>query len=176
MPLDVKGGLCFANLNEMLQASEGFGRNFILTKWLKRERLAASDVFKMTDGINIIHTYYYHPGDVDVEDAEAINHYITYNAGTRMLFLFPEVRAYAHIHMLARSHTLSTFTQVLVLEDSDIEDIPAFVAKLRQVPFQTRINTDAGSFVRKVRRLFVHNRKEALSLPLAHPQHVNVME
>lgn len=107
MPLDTKGGLSFKNLNEVLKGSEGLGRNFILTKWLKRERLAASDVFKMTDGIYIIHSYYYHPEDVDVEGAEAINHYITYNAGTRMLFLFPEVRLFKPSIAFPYSYSIS---------------------------------------------------------------------
>lgn len=170
--------MCFANMNEMMESSLGLGKNFVLAKWLKHERLAASDVFKMTDGIYIIHSYYYHPEDEDVDDAEAINHYITYNAGTRMLFLFPEVSCVLALAlMLCHFHFATCLElQVMVLEQEDIDDIPAFIAKLRAVPFQTRINTDAGSFVRRVRRLFVHNSKEALALPIAHPHHVKSSE
>lgn len=162
----------------MLQESLGVGKNFVLAKWLKHERLAASDVFKMTDGIYIIHSYYYHPEDEDVDYAEAINHYVTYNAGTRMLFLFPEVSIVLVLaQLLCLIHSAASLEpQVMVLEQEDIDDIPAFIAKLRAVPFQTRINTDAGSFVRKVRRLFVHNSSEALALPLAHPHYVKSSE
>ena len=57
--------------------------------------------------------------------------------------------------------------QVLVLEDSDINDVPTFLSKLRQRPYQVRFATDKGSFARKNRRLCVKNTQEALSLPMA---------
>ncbi|KAL1527146.1 hypothetical protein AB1Y20_015828 [Prymnesium parvum] len=104
------------------------------------------DVFLKTEGVYIIHSNYFHPEDVDFDDAEAIPHYIVYNAGTRVLFLYPEV---------------------VVLEDEDIADIPAFVLKLRNVPFQTRLISDKGSYARRVRRLAVKNCQESKKLPMA---------
>lgn len=54
-----------------------------------------------------------------------------------------------------------------MLEDSDVNDLPDFLHKLRYPPFQIRLSTDKGSFARKVRRLCVKNSPEALSLPMA---------
>ena len=76
----------------MLAASHGYGKFFRLCKWQKRDNnRRAIDVFTMKDGIYIIHTLYFHPEDVEYDDAELIHHYVTYNAGTRTLFLYPEV-------------------------------------------------------------------------------------
>lgn len=92
MEATAKAGLSFDEMGKMLSSSTGLGKHFQLVKWKKREQqLAASDVFKMTDGIYIIHALYYHAEDIDYKDAEAIDHYMAYNAGTRMLFLYPEV-------------------------------------------------------------------------------------
>lgn len=92
MKVSAKSGLSFTDLNEMLANSERLGQLFSLVKWSKKTKLAASDVFTMKDGIYIVHSYYYHSDDIDFKYAEAIDHYIVYNAGTRVLFLYPEVR------------------------------------------------------------------------------------
>ena len=75
-----------------------------------------------TAGIYLIHTEVTHPEDWDFEYAELIDHYVAYNAGTRVLYLYPEV---------------------VVVLDSDLEDFEHFVARLRAPPFCMRLPTDS---------------------------------
>ncbi|KAL3908236.1 MAG: hypothetical protein SGPRY_009879 [Prymnesium sp.] len=59
---------------------------------------AVRDVFGLPYGVCIIYAYYFHPEDAELnvfEATEAINHYLVYNAGTRVLFLYAEAR---HLH------------------------------------------------------------------------------
>ena len=72
----------------------------------------------------------------------------------------------------APPHMPHFYTQILVIEQEDIDNLPKFIAKLRDIPFQTRISDKKGSFVNKVRRVFVENVKEAVALPWAHPDHL----
>ena len=87
-------GMSFNEMNVLLQQCTGAGKWFVLLKpWLHRQ-LAVSDVFQLRHGVYVIHSYYFHPEDANVhfsEAPEAIDHYIVYNAGTRALFLYPEV-------------------------------------------------------------------------------------
>lgn len=91
LPVDAPG-VPFTTMQEMLDMSSGLGSLFKLVKVHKRMRFAASDVFNMTSGIFIVHTYYFHAEDVGFKEAEPVHHYAVYNAGTRVLFLHPEVR------------------------------------------------------------------------------------
>mmetsp|Transcript_20505 Transcript_20505/g.51180 ORF Transcript_20505/g.51180 Transcript_20505/m.51180 type:complete len:360 (+) Transcript_20505:77-1156(+) len=90
-----KKGLSFNMLNNILKDSSGFGRLFILMNESSKDHEldSAVDVFSKKEGVYIIHSYYHHPEDVGFSHAEPIHHYIVYNAGTRVLFLYPEVRA-----------------------------------------------------------------------------------
>lgn len=56
------------------------------------ETSTASDVFRMTAGVFAISVSIYHEEDMGIEGAEPIGHYVAYNAGTRALFLYPEVQ------------------------------------------------------------------------------------
>ena len=51
------------------------------------------DVFRQSSGIFLIHCEVVHAEDFELEDrlTESVPHYIVYNAGTRVLFLYPEV-------------------------------------------------------------------------------------
>ena len=56
------------------------------------ETSTAADVFRMTAGVFAISVSIYHWEDMGIEGAEPIGHYVAYNAGTRALFLYPEVQ------------------------------------------------------------------------------------
>ena len=73
-----------------------------------------------------------HAEDADCQYADLIPHYVVYNAGTRVLFLNPEV---------------------VVVTDSDMEDIDTFMSRLRQAPYFVRITSGAARG--KIRRLWV---------------------
>ena len=59
--------------------------------------------------------------------------------------------------------------QVVVLEDEDLNNLPDFLQKLSQVPFQIKLNHDKGSFAKKARRLCIKNTFEASSTRFAFP-------
>ena len=86
------------------------------------------ELFMQTAGVYLIHTHVTHPEDWDFEYAELIDHYVAFNAGTRVLYLYPEV---------------------VVVLDSDLEDFEHFVARLRAPPFCMRLPT-YSSFVRQI--------------------------
>lgn len=94
-------GHSFAVINSLLQSSWGYGRLFVLLKEVDGTQFdSAVDVFKKKEGVYIIHSLYFHQEDVGFSHAEPIHHYIVYNAGTRVLFLYPEVQVcllYAYI-------------------------------------------------------------------------------
>ena len=74
--------------------SGGLGRVFELRQVRPLER--ACDVFLRTWGVYLLHTLYYDARDVEYIDAandfvEGIHHYATYNAGTKLLQLNPEI-------------------------------------------------------------------------------------
>jgi len=75
----------------MLDCAQGLGRAFELR--LVRSLDKACDVFLRTWGVYVVHTLYYDARDIDVIDTygEGIHHYATYNAGTKLLQLNPEV-------------------------------------------------------------------------------------
>lgn len=70
------------------------------------------------------------------------------------------------------SASFSALPQVIVLEQSDIDDTTTFMTKLREFPFCVRVNMERGTFAKKVRRLFVQNTKDANALPFAHKHHL----
>ena len=73
-----------------------------------------TEVFTQTSGVYLLSADVTHAEDADCEYAELIPHYVVYNAGTRVLFLNPEV---------------------VVVTDRDVEDILGFVSRLRQAPY-----------------------------------------
>ena len=74
-------------------------------------------VFLQPDGVFIIHCAVTHKEDYDWGCADTVPHYIVYNAGTRVLFLYPEV---------------------VVVLDEDLEDIEGFLQKLQKPPYLIR--------------------------------------
>ena len=78
------------------------------------------NLFCCTSGVYIIHAGVTHPEDWDVEYAEVATHYVVYNAGTRVLFLYPEV---------------------IVVQDADVSaaGLPEFVERLRAPPYLLRL-------------------------------------
>jgi len=88
----------FGEMNQMLQSSSGLGRLFVLTK-LRPELRSDREVFCLDAGVYIIHTYWYSMEDVHFFDdevelrdgTESFPHYVVYNAGTRVLYLNPDV-------------------------------------------------------------------------------------
>ena len=94
-------GMSFSELNTDLLQCQGAGKWFTLVNSRAHLQRAVCDVFGLPYGVFIIHAYYFHPEDADLnfpEAPEAINHQLVYNAGTRVLFLYPEAR---HPHVCA---------------------------------------------------------------------------
>jgi hypothetical protein len=117
LPPDRACGLSFSFLNRRLASSVGLGRFFTLcrsslpltltvtltltitlatlTSNLARVRpcglACIASVFAATEGIFIIGCLHFHDEDVLCSYAEGIPHYVVYHAGTRVLFLYPEV-------------------------------------------------------------------------------------
>ena len=92
------------------------------------------EIFMQQQGIFIIHCLYFH--DEDWEAAleyaspsspyakpQGVDHYIVYNAGTRLLLLYPEL---------------------LIVDQTDLDDLQAFERKLMQPPFKVHLPRDAG--------------------------------
>lgn len=77
-----------------------------------------ADVFHQPSGVYLIHCGVTHAEDYDWEFAETVPHLIVFNAGTRVLFMYPEV--------------------VVVLEE-DVRDIKRFFSKLQEPPFLIRL-------------------------------------
>ena len=107
---------------------------FRLRKLLLRD---VCDVFRQSSGIFLIHCEVVHAEDFDVEDCESVPHYIVYNAGTRVLFLYPEV---------------------LVILDEDIQDVPAFLARIREPPYLVRVASGDGTARQWVRQIWYNWR------------------
>ena len=93
----------------------------------------ASDVFTMTSGIFIITCTWFHYEDWDCQYAEGIAHYIAYNAGTGLLMLYPEV---------------------IIVLDSDRQDMQGFLKKLECPPYQVQFRTTSDSYS-DVRQLYI---------------------
>ena len=113
----------FKQLSEMMQPKF----------FLRRVLLGTlADLFCCTSGVYIIHTGVTHPEDWDVDDAELVPHYIVYNAGTRVLFLYPEV---------------------VVVQDTDLSEagLQTLVTKMRAPPYLLRLpSDDMRRWVRRV--------------------------
>ena len=67
------------------------------------DEMSCLDVFTLTAGIYVIHAFYFqaeNASDFDEEEpraTEAIQHYVVYNAGTRVLNLLSEVSTSAFV-------------------------------------------------------------------------------
>ena len=109
---------------------------FRLRKLLLRD---VCDVFRQSSGIFLIHCEVVHAEDFELEDrlTESVPHYIVYNAGTRVLFLYPEV---------------------LVIKDEDIQDVPAFLARIREPPYLVRVASGDGTARQWVRQIWYNWR------------------
>ena len=91
-----------------------------------------TEVFTQTSGVYLLSASVTHPEDADCEYAELIPHYLVYNAGTRVFFLNPEV---------------------VVVTDSDIEDMDTFMSRLSQAPYFVRFAPGAARGC--IRRLWI---------------------
>lgn len=140
--------------------------------------MSALDVFKLSAGVYVIHAFYFHSEDASFFDeknphhTEAIDHYVVYNAGTRVLNLLPEVSISDFGRVLLMLTQLLLPSQIVVLHDEDIADLPNFRAMLLE-KYHTRLNGSNGSFLRRVRRVWcqagAHSSDSGSLLPLTHP-------
>ena len=136
-------------MNEMFNCGSEVAQSFILRKLPARiER--TPDVFRETSGVYIIHARHYHADDLVDTAGEHIKHYITYHAGTRLLYLYPEA---------------------IVLEDEDLLDIPAFLTRIK-VPFQIELDVGPGSAHRWVRQLYSRCTPHSLHAPTVYRAYV----
>ena len=111
----------FSDLNTRFKMTQGLGSLFFLTisPILTTTFFSVRDVFSLPHGVFMIHCWIYHWEDVDFEYAEGVSHYITYNADTRCLTLYPEVCATLvshppppaphHLHRVRHPHSGSRF-------------------------------------------------------------------
>ena len=116
---------------------------------------------------------HYHPEDVDFpEVSEGIPHFISYNAGTRVLCTYPEVCGLLYLHsaLLLWMHAPQLCVQVVVLDDADVAD-PSLLLEtvLPKEPFLLRVQADVLASM-YVQRLAVILLDDAFQLPLAHPE------
>ena len=113
---------------------------FRLRKLLLRD---VCDVFRQSSGIFLIHCGVVHAEDFELEDrlTESVPHYIVYNAGTRVLFLYP-----------------CLYPEVLVIKDEDIQDVPAFLARIREPPYLIRVASGDGTARQWVRQIWYNWR------------------
>lgn len=108
---------------------------------------ACTDVFKQPSGVYIIHCRWYHHEEWDWEHAEGIDHYVTYNAGTRLLQMYPEA---------------------MVLDQADVDNKPALLEALAAPPYQLRFHAkDGGRLCRRLALRVSHTDALAtMALPL----------
>lgn len=131
LPRDQYDPAARASFKDMQTMLGGGGSDFELRKegidfdWVM-------EVFTQTVGVYLLYASVTHWEDADFEHAEVVPHYIVYNAGTRVLFLNPEV---------------------VVVDDSDMHDLAGFVHKISQAPYLVRLHQGAAR--RTIRRLWV---------------------
>jgi hypothetical protein len=83
--------LPFSAVNARLSSSSGLGQQFFVHKLKVPAGTRLKDVFLRPHGVYGIHCSFYHHEDIDFEFAEGIPHYMTYNADTRYLNVYPHV-------------------------------------------------------------------------------------
>ena len=140
-------------MGEMLQCGSEVGQSFELHKLPARIQ-CTPDVFRETSGVYIIHARHYHEEDLVDTAGEHIEHYMTYHAGTRLLYMYPEA---------------------IVLEDKDVLDIPSFLERIKQVPFQTEVDVGPGSAHRWVRQLYSRCTSHSLHAPTVYRGYVEAL-
>lgn len=131
----------FPMLNDLFSTSRLLGQCFELVH-VPRAFNSCDTIFTATSGIYLIHCWHYHPEDIVMvapngtpsAEVEGISHYISYNAGTRLLQIYPEM---------------------LVLEQADVRDPSALLARLREHPYLVALDTRPNSAKRWVRQLMV---------------------
>ena len=116
-------------MNKILSQAAGASL-FRLRKMVEKDLLLMG-IFLRTEGVYVIHCELYHEEDVGFEHAETVSHYITFNAGTGALYLYPEV---------------------LVVTNDDREDLVGFFGTLEQAPFLLKMNytEQANKWARRV--------------------------
>lgn len=87
----------FGTMQTLLANSTGLGRMFELRRFDKigNKMLSAADVFNFDQGVYVIHAFWFIAEVCDLPydqlGGEAVDHYVVYNAGRRVLFIYPEV-------------------------------------------------------------------------------------
>lgn len=94
LPPTANKNLPFSVMNARFASSELLGSLFFWKKPYRgsEARTSLRDLFYRTHGVFGIHCKVYHREDVDFEFAEGIPHYMTFNADTRYLNIYPHVR------------------------------------------------------------------------------------
>ena len=109
------------------------------------------DLFTQKIGVFAIQCAHYHAEDIDYPDeSEGIPHYIMLNAGTGLMYTYPEM---------------------LVLTDEDRHDLDAFFEQLKAPPYLLLFERRSPVKV-LTRQVFVEVSPRALELPYSHPSHL----
>lgn len=88
----------FGTMQLLLHRSTGLGRLFELRKLDKssdNQLRSSADVFSFEEGVYVIHAYWFIAEVCGLPreevEGEQVDHYIVYNAGRRVLYIYPEV-------------------------------------------------------------------------------------
>ena len=195
LPVGVGSAMSFSLLNKRMTMLQGPGK---WLRWVKDRSLkncllsavfqrssgacaclchhAPNDCFELSSiicssGVYGIYCNHYHAEDIeDFETSEGIPHFISYNAGTRVLNTYPEARIVYLIFfycMLILMQPSFVHVQVLVLEDADVADPSTFLRTVLRRPPYLLVVDDHIPALQKARRLGVALLSEAMQLPLA---------
>ena len=140
----------FAKLHHRLHMGpdESLGKLFFLRKPIAPMVTVVQDLFVERSGVFAIHCEHYHEEDIDYpEQSEGIPHYVMLNAGTGVLYTYPET---------------------LVLEDEDRRDLDSFFEKLKKPPYLLLFKRSTPVKV-LARQFFIAVSPRALELPYSHP-------
>ena len=143
---------------------------------------------RATEGVFIMHSYYFHPEDIDFSHAEPIPHYITYNAGNRVLNLCPEVRQHvAEVHFcigydtempaVACHRFSSSMTQISRTSRACSASLPPSTApRSTRIPAHTSAKSDVFTYVADgTRQRWPHFRgRTPLSHDSEHRMHIEI--
>ena len=181
------GSLCWADINKFIsmatnpQHEPSIASLFVYAKPMRSlvidETSTAVDVFRLTAGVFGISVSVYHEEDMGCSYAEPIGHYVGYNADTRVLFTYPEVRMWMCMCMsmcmcpcvCPCDYALLHVHKVVVLQPEDTVDPSSMLDRLKTPPYLISFNRAPNSFHRDVRQLFFKpDSKLAGVAPLAY--------
>ena len=143
--------MSFPKLKHRLDMGDALGKCFVLCKPELAGVVFLEDVFTQKIGVFCIECKHYHAEDIDHPDeSEGIPHYVMLNAGTGMLYTYPEM---------------------LVLTDDDRRDLDTFFKQLKAPPYLLLFERRSSVKV-LTRQVFVEVSPRALELPYSHPSHL----